>query len=59
VLVLSTGADAVVVGAVDGLSPSPIFVTRTAATLNIGCFETGSHTVIVSSFDAPCDVSQR
>src|SRR4051812_3968477 len=47
-----TGSDAVVVGAGAGDVPMLRFVSRTAATLNVGCFDTGSHAVIVSSFAA-------
>ena len=48
----STGADAVVSGA--GANPSPARTrwTQTAATLNSGCLETGSHAVRVSSLAA-------
>jgi hypothetical protein len=46
------GRDAVVVGAGAGPVASPIFSTFTAAFLNSGCFETGSHSVKVSSFAA-------
>ncbi len=47
------GAEAVVVGAGAGVPPaSATFVTRAAAILKSGCFETGSHSVKVSSFAA-------
>jgi hypothetical protein len=42
------GAEAAVVGAGAGPSPGRTFVTRQAAVLNVGCFDTGSHTVMVS-----------
>src|SRR4051794_40253160 len=44
------GADAAVVGAGAGPSPARSLVTRHAAVLKYGCLETGSHTVMVSSF---------
>src|SRR5207248_924389 len=49
----ATGSEAVVVGAGAGdPSPSASLRTRTAASLKSGCFETGSQSVIVSSFAA-------
>src|SRR4051794_6421180 len=45
-------ADAVVKGAGAGPSPTAIFSSRTAATLNVGCFDTGSHAVMVRSLAA-------
>src|ERR671920_2370482 len=49
----ATGAEAVVVGAGEGTpSASATFDTLAAATLKIGCLETGSQSVIVSSFAA-------
>src|SRR4051794_11143154 len=44
--------DAVVVGAGAAPSPEATFVSRTAAALTVGCFETGSHAVSVSSLAA-------
>jgi hypothetical protein len=47
------GAEAVVVGAGDGLPPPPeILVILTAVTFYRGCFDTGSHSVLVSSLAA-------
>ncbi|KLU09664.1 hypothetical protein ABL57_11010 [Kocuria sp. SM24M-10] len=46
------GREAVVVGAGAGPVASATLVTRTAAVLNTGCFETGSHSVRVSSLAA-------
>jgi hypothetical protein len=49
----SSGAGAPTVGAGDGEPPpAATFVTRTAATLKRGCFDTGSQAVIVTSFAA-------
>src|SRR5215217_6084511 len=48
----STGAEAVCVGAGAGPAPSRTNSTFTTAVLNIGCFETGSQAVTVSSFAA-------
>jgi hypothetical protein len=49
----SSGAGAPTVGAGDGEPPlAATLVTRTAATLNRGCFDTGSQAVIVASFAA-------
>ena len=39
-------------GAGDGRLPGPSLVTRTAAPLKAGCFDTGSHAVMVSSLAA-------
>jgi hypothetical protein len=44
--------EAAVVGAADGPEPTRTRDTRTAATLNIGCLDTGSHSVSVSWFAA-------
>jgi hypothetical protein len=51
----SSGAGAPTVGAGAGRPPpAATFATRTAGTLKRGCFDTGSHSVIVSSFAARC-----
>jgi hypothetical protein len=52
-------AEAVLVGAGAGPSPLRSRVTRQAAVLKVGCLETGSHTVIVSSLAERWSASVR